>query len=65
VPEVEWLRTEQLAALNIEEQKDLARQIAMAFHEAPCIPLGVFPRSTAYRSNLRDVDCPVMVGRLS
>jgi peptide/nickel transport system substrate-binding protein len=56
MPKVEELRSAWIDATDLQEQKDLCREIQrQAFHDVPYIPLGAFFFAAAYRKDLTGV----------
>ena len=56
MPKVEELRSAWIDATDLQEQRDLCREIQLqAFHDVPYIPLGAFFFAAAYRKDLTGV----------
>jgi peptide/nickel transport system substrate-binding protein len=55
-PKLETLREQWLRAPDLATQKALARDIQLqAFEDMPCMPLGLYDQSVAYRNELVDM----------
>ena len=56
MPKVEELRSAWIDTTDLQEQRDLCREIQLqAFHDVPYIPLGAFFFAAAYRKDLTGV----------